>query len=86
MEFNIGDFLKKFKNLVPFEKTIKDNLIQIIKEETGILLPKESISFHNNVVFINTIPVIKNELFMRKQRLLSEMKKRNGNNSPQDLR
>lgn len=86
MPFNIGDFLKKFKNFVPLEKTIKDTLVEIVQEETGILLPKESVSVHNNVIFIHTTPAIKNELFMRKQRLLFEMKKRIGNNSPQDLR
>lgn len=86
MPFNIGDFLKKFKNIVPQEKIIKDEVIRVVQKETGILLPKEIISFHNNVVFINAAPSVKNELFMRKQQLLLEIKRNLGNGLPTDLR
>ena len=86
MQFNIGDFLKKFKNLVPHEKKVKDALVQVVQKETGILLSRESISFNNNIIFVNTVPTVKNELFMRKQCILSEMKKVMGENSPRDMR
>ncbi|MBI2045944.1 MAG: hypothetical protein HYT28_00785 [Parcubacteria group bacterium] len=86
MALPIIDFLKKFKTFVPQEKIMRDELIRVVKEETGILLSKENISFHNNMVFINTSPTIKNELFMRKKHLLSEMKKKMGDTAPHDIR
>lgn len=86
MTFNIGDFLKKFKTLVPQEKIVKDELIRVVFDETGILLSKEEIFFHNCVVFLKTTPATKNELFMRKKNILVEMKKRLGDKSPQDIR
>ena len=86
MAFNIGDFLKKFKTLVPQEKIVKDEMIQVVLIKTGILLSKEEISFNNNVVFLKTTPATRNELFMRKQSILSEMKKRLADKSPQDIR
>jgi hypothetical protein len=86
MAFHIVDFLKKFKTFVPVEKTIREEFIIIVKKETGILLSKENISFHNNTIFLNTPPTIKNELFMRKQNILSEIKKKMGDSSPQNIR
>ena len=86
MAFNIGDFLKKFNALVPQEKIIKDELIRVVSAETGIFLSKDEISFHGGVVFLKTTPATRNELFMRKKALLSEMKKSLGDKSPQDIR
>lgn len=86
MSFNIGDFLKKFKTLIPHEKIVKDELVGVVFDETGILLAKEEIFFHNYVVFLKTTPATKNELFMRKKNILSEMKKRLGDKAPQDMR
>ena len=86
MQFHIGDLLKKFKTLVPREKIVKDEMISAVFEETGILLQSEEISFQNGVIFIKTNPVIKNELFMRKQKILLEIKKKIGDAFPHDIR
>ena len=86
MQFHIGDLLKKFKTLVPREKIVKDETIRAVFEETGILLQSEEIFFQNGVIFIKTNPVIKNELFMRKQKILLEIKNKIGDASPHDIR
>lgn len=86
MQFNIGDFLKKFKTFVPRGKVIIDELVQVVHEETGVLLQREAVSFRNNVAFINTTPAIKNELFMRKHRILLKIHERTGDKSLKDMR
>lgn len=84
--FNIDDFLNKFKNLTPPDNEVREKVIEIIKNEINITIDKKNISIRNNSIFIKTKPIIKNELFINKEKLLHELKKSFGSKTPNDIK
>ena len=74
MEFKkITSYLKKF-SFLNSDNIIKQKIVSIIEYEIGVSIKKENININKNTVFINTHPVIKNSIFLKKQLLLSKIK------------
>ncbi len=83
--FNIDNFLEKFKNLVPADKEVKDLTVKVIKNTLGFEVKDSEIFKQNEVLFIKTKPIYKNEIFMNKQKILTEIKKTLGKRAPKDI-
>jgi len=62
----IRSFLDKFKHLTPPNKFIKKEFILCIKQILDINIKKENLSIQNNIIYINTSPTLKSEIFIKK--------------------
>lgn len=72
--FSISTFLEKFKNITQPDETARRRLSEIIQKETGIKISIKNISIKNNIVHIKTKPLYKNEIYIKKGRILATTK------------
>jgi len=84
--FNLDKFLNKFKGLKPPNDEIKINIIKIIKDDLNINLERKDISVRNKTIYINTKPIIKNEIFINKYKLIETLRDKLGNTMVKDIR
>ena len=70
----ITSFLDKFKKILGDSGAQKDSLIKILKEEIGIELEKDKITISKSIASISASPILKNEILMRKQKILTKLK------------
>ncbi len=73
MDFNIGSFLEKFKNITPPDDFLKKTFISVVKEETGIEVPRKDIKITHGVIYLSASPTIKSELYIKKSLLLKRI-------------
>ena len=86
MSFNIGDYLKRFVGLTPPDDFIKEEVLKIVKDKIGIDLNKKEITISNGVIYIKTTPIIKNEIFINREKILQNLKQTLGIKSPKDIK
>lgn len=82
----LSPFLEKFKNLRVPKEALVETLIEIILNTTGIKLEKENIRVNKPTVFIKADPMIKGEIFFKKQQILEELEKQFYSKSITDIR
>ena len=71
--FNISSFLEKFSKNISNIESNKTKILEIIKKHTNLnLLPKE-IEIKNYIVYIKSSPIIKNKIFIYKNKILEEV-------------
>jgi len=76
MEFNIGEYLKKFTKITPPDDFLKEIILEGVKTEIGIDIDKKNITVSGGIVYIKTSPIIKNEIFMKKEKIISIIKEK----------
>ena len=77
MEFNnIGDLLARFKKLKPTDTFIKEECVEVLQDSLGVKIDIKDISVQKNTLFLNLHPAIKTEIFLKKEHILSALKKR----------
>jgi hypothetical protein len=74
---NISGFLQKFLNLEKNNDVKLGLVLEIIKNETGLIIPKENLEFKSENLKINCNPVIRNEIFMHKELIEKSLKSKN---------
>lgn len=84
--FNIENFLKRFTLLTPPDDAIRGAVREIIEKEINISIEKKNISVHNNIIYIKTKPLFKNEIFIKKQTILKELEKKFHQKTPRDIK
>ena len=72
----LEDFLEKIKKTILRGQILKDDIVRIIKKETGIEVPVNEITVSNKKIKISSYPAIKNEIFLKKSFILSGLKER----------
>jgi hypothetical protein len=70
--FNISNYLEKFKTLYSNNLYLKDTIVKVVKEITGIEVDKEKINYKNGILILNLKPIQKSELFLKKSSLLKK--------------
>ncbi len=78
--FNIEDFLIKFKNIKPPNDTTRGYVSDVIFDTLNIKIEKVNIKINNNSIYIKTSHIIKNEIFLNKQKILNELNNKLGKN------
>ncbi len=69
--FDIGKYLGRFSSIEEKKRGKTLNILQIIKEETGISLEERQIIFSGHSVKIKNInSAVKSTIFIKKQKLL----------------
>jgi hypothetical protein len=70
----ITKFLEKYKKQLLGDDERKETFCMIVNKISGIVLQTSDIEFKGHVVTIRTNPVVKNELFLFKEKILIAMK------------
>lgn len=71
---NISGFLDKFKKFDKDKSQQSENIANIIGSVTGIKIRKDNFSVKDGILVIKGSPVLKQELFLKKENLLSLLK------------
>ena len=71
--FNVDDFLSKFKKIEPPDNTIRCYVVDVIFDVLSIKIKKQDIKIKNNIVYIKTNNIVKNEIFLNKQTILDKI-------------
>lgn len=84
---NIGSFLNRFAGFRPSKKLIKEESAKIISTLLNVEIDPENFEERDGILFFKSAnPVLKNEIFLKKNQILEALKERLGNNSPKDIR
>lgn len=75
MDYNsISNFLNKFKEIL-FKKEEVNNIIRdIVSNELSYNITTDKIKIKNNSIYIEGSPMLHNEIFLKKDRILMEIK------------
>ena len=71
--FDISKYLEKFKALKNSKFFLRDLVVESVKKITNIDIDKKNIDIKNGLVRINEKPIIKNEIFFKKSKILEEI-------------
>lgn len=84
---NIGRFLDRFSNISPPKKFIQEETAKAVKSIVNIEINPDEIEERGGVVYIKTKnSSLKNEIFLKKEKILNYLKERAGSRAPIDLR
>ncbi|MCC6323576.1 hypothetical protein IT400_02160 [Candidatus Nomurabacteria bacterium] len=76
MDYNpINLYLEKFKKLLNTKSSNKEAIVSIINKEIKHEIKNENINIKNDTItFTNISPVLKNEIFIHKERIIKQLK------------
>lgn len=77
MDFNhIKNYLEKFKIILKEKDENINSIIDIINSHINFKLNKKDFFIKNNILFIKSSSIIKNEIFLKKEKILNSFKER----------
>jgi len=82
----IKDLLLNLRNLLLTEDSKKPLIIDIILKATGLELKKENLEIKGGVLYLNIKPIYKNEIFIKKDEILSQLKQKLDKKAPLEIR
>lgn len=82
---SIQDLLERFKGILETESSKKENIIEIIREITGIILTSQEIDVKHGKLFLKTKPIFRNEILIKKERILKRLLEFFGERYIQDI-
>ena len=71
--FNISTFLEKFSKNIQSNENQKQQIIEIIKNQTNITLKEVDIEIKNNIIYTNSSTAIKNKIFIFKNKIIENI-------------
>ncbi len=83
---SISSLLKKFTSITPPDESVRKEVVRILESDYNILLDIGDVRVQKEVVYIETSPLIKAEISMRKKTILSTLKKTLRDSAPRDIR
>lgn len=83
---SISSLLKKFTSITPPDESVRKEVVRILESDYNILLDIGDVRVQKGVVYLETSPLVKAEVVMRKEDILSELKKTLGDSVPRDIR
>ena len=72
--FNIEKYLQKFSKKIQSVELYKNQIREIIKNNTGIEVPLEEFEISDYVVRIKSSPGVLNKIFIYKNKILDDIK------------
>ena len=82
----LKDLLLRFNSLLKSGELQNENVRSVITEVTGISIKPEDIKIKNATVYLNIKPIYKNEIFLKQEKILSQLRETLGSKSPTTLR
>lgn len=83
---DIKDLLSRFQNLLLSGEGKKEIIKESVKKVLDIDLNTEDIEVKNNIVYLSIKPIYKNEVLLKKERILSLVGEALGDKTPEDIR
>jgi hypothetical protein len=76
MDFNHIDlYLEKFKKILSQTSFQKETILSVISEEIKFELKSENLKIKNNIVILSGVsPIVKNEIFLHKEKIFKRLK------------
>lgn len=71
---NIAQFLEIYKKKLSLEGDKREELIRVIFDSTGIKVEESQMTITKGVIQIKMTPIVKNELFLHKAKILEKIK------------
>ena len=75
--FNISIYLEKFKNIESKSSSLKSIVVDSIKNVLKVDIDKKNIEIKNGIIYLKVHPVIKNEIFINKNKIIKEISSKN---------
>lgn len=75
--FNISIYLEKFQKISTTNSALKDFIIDSINKIIKIKLNKDSVEIRKNRVYLKINQVVRNEIFINKEKIADELKFKN---------
>lgn len=82
----VKDLISSLRNVLFKEEYRKTKISSIIENITSIKIKTEDIEIKNSVIFLNIKPIFKNEIFLKKEKILSNLKDDFKDRIPTDIR
>ena len=82
----IKDLLLKFNNVLLSEEIKIESIRNVLYQIVGIEINKEDIKIKNNTVYLDIKPIYKNEIFLKKEKIISSFRDSLNEKAPQDIR
>lgn len=67
---SIQDLLERFKGILDTESSRKENIIEIIKDSTGIILTSQEVDVKAGKLFLKTKPIFRSEILLKKEKVM----------------
>lgn len=71
---NLSKLLERFAKVLNKDRNVKEVVSQVVLARTRVSLSHESISLKEGVLEINTSPAAKNEIRLKEEAILNELK------------
>ncbi len=82
-----GGFLEKFKKIKPPKKFLQEEILKILQEKINFSFKQKDIEIKGNTILIKTDnQSLKNEIFLKREKILSELTKKIGPKGPTNIR
>ncbi len=81
----LKELLIKINNILISEEVKKNLVVDSVFRNTGLKIKKEEIEIKNGIIYLNIKPIYKNEIFFKKEKILSYLKEGIGKRSPVDI-
>jgi len=82
----IKDLLLGFNNLILKEEMKKETVREIIGRAIGLEIKKEKIRLRQGTVYLDIKPIYKNEILLKKEKILSELANILDKKAPRDIK
>jgi hypothetical protein len=70
----IGNFFDKFRNVALKEVVFRETISEIVKKNTGSGIDIKDITYSNKIIRLKTSPAMKNQIFIKKEKILEDIK------------
>ncbi len=74
--FNISTYLSKFKTLGMGEIASKELVLEVLREIVKVSLTRKEIKIQNKIAYIQTNPLVKNQIYIKKAAILESLLKK----------
>jgi len=81
----ISLYLKRFQDVALKEESFFESVRSVIEKECGAIVPAESISRKGNTLYISVHPILKTEIYLKKDRIMASLEKILGSGGPKKL-
>jgi hypothetical protein len=82
----IKDLLARFEHILLGEDVKIDSILQTLRKVAGVKIERKDIKIKNNIIYLDTKPIYKNQIFLKKEQIAEELEDIFGTNAPKEVR
>lgn len=82
----LKDLLINFESILVSEEVKKDSIKHVVNKLVGINIKREDIEIKKGVICLNIKPIYKNEIFIKREKIIASLKEILGKKSPSEIR